>query len=392
MKLALLTGEFPPQQGGVGDYTRALAGEFARRASDVCVVTQRVSGPVDSGDGNRPYAVHRVNLHSFRSLAEVDRLTRDCDVVHVQYQAAAYGMTLPVHFVPRYLRWRRPARKVYVTFHDLKVPYLFPKAGSLRWQAILFLARSCHGVVVTNEEDLQTLSLAISTPSAPVCGPRSPVHFIPLGSNIDPGALAASDRLATRAALSVGPGEFLLCYFGFLNASKGGETLVRILANVIRAGYNARLLMLGGEVGASDPTNIAYARKVKALVGELDLSERVIWAGYRPAAEVTALWRAADIAVLPYADGVSLRRGTLMAALAHALPVVSTTPRQPIELLRNGENILLAAPGDDRALADRVLALAASPELRATLSHGAAQLAEQFSWVRIVDQHLHMYR
>ena len=53
---------------------------------------------------------------------------------------------------------------------------------------------------------------------------------------------------------------------------------------------------------------------MRELLGALGLSERVIWAGYRPASEVTALWSASDIAVLPYTDGVSLRRGTLMAS------------------------------------------------------------------------------
>ncbi len=395
MNLALITGEFPPRQGGVGDYTRELAGEFARRDIDVRVITQPDPLFAQSGTPSAPpgtgvkvpplYSVRYADVKSFRSLARVDQLTRDCAVVHIQYQAAAYGMTPPIHFLPRYVRRRLPQRKVYVTFHDLKVPYLFPKAGALRWRAITFLSRSCHAVVVTNQEDLQTLAEAIP-------GSRSPgLHLIPIGSNIDPAALAPSDRASTRAALGVGAGEILLCYFGFLNASKGGETLVQVLANVIRAGYNARLLMLGGEVGASDPTNVVYAQKVKALIHESGLSERVIWAGFRPAPEVTALWRASDIALLPYADGASLRRGTLMAALAHALPVVSTTPRLAIAQLRDGDNIMLAAPTDANALAARVIALAGSPELRATLSRGAAQLAGEFTWPRIVDQHLHMY-
>jgi glycosyltransferase involved in cell wall biosynthesis len=159
----------------------------------------------------------------------------------------------------------------------------------------------------------------------------------------------------------------------------------------MRAGYNARLLMLGGEVGASDPTNAAYAQKVRALMRELGVSQRVIWSGYRPPDEVSALWQASDIAVLPYADGASLRRGTLLAAFAHGLPVVSTTPRVAVEQLRDGENILLAAPGDDRALAEQVIALINSPELRAKLSQGALRLAEEFSWSRIADQHLALY-
>ena len=39
---------------------------------------------------------------------------------------------------------------------------------------------------------------------------------------------------------------------------------------------------------------------------------------------MTANLLAADCAVLPYREGASLRHGSLMAALAHGLPIVST--------------------------------------------------------------------
>ena len=383
MKLALITGEFPPLQGGVGDYTREMALEFARRGLAVKVITSGQRASPARGEEQPPYSLTYANLRSFRSLWRLDRLTRDCDIVHIQYQAAAYGLTPPIHLLPRYLRRRAPGRKVCVTFHDLKVPYLFPKAGPLRWRAVTSLARECHVVIVTNAEDYQRLT--------DVQPPIANLHLIPIGSNIALVAQSLSDLAATLGSLGVETGETLLSYFGFLNASKGGETLLRVLGNVMRAGYNARLLMLGGEVGASDPTNAAYAQKVRALMRELGVSQRVIWSGYRPPDEVSALWQASDIAVLPYADGASLRRGTLLAAFAHGLPVVSTTPRVTVEQLRAGENILLAAPGDDRALAEQVIALITSPDLRAKLSQGALRLAEEFSWSRIADQHLALY-
>ena len=385
MKLALVSGEFPPQQGGVGDYTRELARELARRGIEVCIVTSDNEREAKIAVANgEQYALRFTNFRQWRSLGTVDKLTRDCDIIHIQYQAAAYGMMPPIHLLPRFLRPRQEKRKVLVTYHDLRVPYLFPKAGSLRQRAVFYLGNSADAAVVTNQEDRMVLARYFKDTSR--------IKLIPIGSNIDAGALKWDNRAGTRRSLGVGDGETLLCYFGFLNASKGGETLMRVLAELMRTGYAVRLLMLGGETGASDPTNAAYAQKVKALSVELGVSERIIWAGYRPSAEVTALWHASDIALLPYEDGVSLRRGTLMAALAHSMPIVSTKPRIPIEQLCDRENIALSAAGDIEGLARTVSALIEAPERRQQLAQAAGKLATTFAWPRIADQHLELYR
>ena len=42
---------------------------------------------------------------------------------------------------------------VVVTFHDLRVPYLFPKAGRLRPAAVTHLARAAAGVIATDPAD-----------------------------------------------------------------------------------------------------------------------------------------------------------------------------------------------------------------------------------------------
>ena len=68
---------------------------------------------------------------------------------------------------------------------------------------------------------------------------------------------------------------------------------------------------------------------------------------------VRRLELAVDCAVLPYREGASLRHGSLMAALAHGLPIVSTRPPESAHeasgafpLLCDGESALLVAPDD----------------------------------------------
>jgi len=303
----------------------------------------------------------------------------ELEVLNLQYQAAAYRMHSAINFVPG--RQGRPP--VVVTFHDLKVPYLFPKAGPLRWQAVRILVHRADSVIVTNQEDYLQLEGEI---------PSARLSLIPIGSNIPPAPPSGYDRDAERARWGVGPDDLLLGYFGFLNESKGGEELMQALAILVAHGVPAHLLMVGGRVGSSDSTNQAYAERVESLIAESGLEERVHWTGYTYPETVSAGLLATDVCVLPYRDGVSFRRGTLHACLAHGRAVVTTRPVVPLSQVRDGENMLLVKSRDPEGLAEAVMRLADGPALRARLEAGAVVLAAGFAWERIARQTAALFR
>jgi len=376
MRIGLVTAEYPPDQGGVGDFTRQLGQHLAALGHEVHVVTTAPTGrdhPQASPTGRENTRTHRLISHwgwgCWREvLAAAHRLS--LDVLDVQYQAAAYRMHPAINLLPR--RTDRPP--IVVTFHDLRVPYLFPKAGPLRWWVVRHMARQADGVIVTNQEDYLRLEDEV---------PSDRLALIPIGSNIPPSPPPGYDRDAERARWSVGPGDLLLGYFGFLNESKGVDDLIRALALLVEGGLPIHLLMVGGRVGSSDPTNRAYAERVERLIAELGLEERVHWTGYTDPQAVSAGLLATDLCVLPYRDGVSFRRGTLHACLAHGRPVVTTRPAIPLPQVRDGENMLLTEPGDPQGLAEAIRRAATDPALRSRLGEGAAALAAEFSWERI---------
>lgn len=378
MRVCLVTGEYPPQQGGVGDYTRELARALCRRGCEALVLT---GGEPDAADDQGPVQVERrVAGWGWRAWRDLGAALADLqpDLVHIQYQAAAYGLHPAINLWPRRLGRRWP---VVVTFHDLKVPYLFPKAGRLRFRAVLELARGAAQTIVTNVEDEAILAPLLARPPA----------LIPIGANVHPAPPPGYSRAETRAQAGVAEGEAVLAYFGFLHESKGGEELVRALAHLRRQGLAVFLWLIGGQVGSSDPTNRAYLARVRALISELEVEPFVRWTGFVSPAEVSANLLAADLCVLPYRDGVSFRRGSLMAALAHGLPIVSTTPRLPIAEVVEGENMALVAPGDAEALAARIARLIADPAARRRLAEGARRLAGNFGWDAIAGRTLEVY-
>lgn len=378
MRILLISGEYPPMEGGVADFTHLLGASLADLGVEVHVLTS-----TKAAQSSNP-AVHcHPLMHSWSWGALYSAVRHLCDEIHpnvlnIQYQAAAYGLHPAINLFPL-LNRRIP---VVTTFHDLLVPYLFPKAGPLRWGANLVLARGSSAVIATNAEDRAKLR-----------GYRwlRRLEVIPIGSNITPSLPVGYDRDAWRRRWKLDDGALLLCYFGFLNASKGGGELIAALDHLVSSGRDVHLLMMGGAVGASDPTNRAYLGQVQRMIRERGLEHRVIWTGYMPPDVVSACFGAADICVLPYRDGVSFRRGSLMAALVHGMPIVSTRPQVALPELCHGENIWLAPLQAPEAIAAAIAHLADDPALRQRLSAGAKALSHEFDWARIAARTLEVY-
>jgi glycosyltransferase involved in cell wall biosynthesis len=375
--IGLITGEYPPMQGGVGAFSRELAAALAQQGHSVYVLTDRRAkdssepGITVSGTVN---GWNRASLFTLRNWVRANQL----DVVNIQYEAAAYQMAQLVHLLPHLIT----TSPVVTTFHDLLVPYLFPKAGPLRYQAVLALARGSNGVIVTNPQDEQQLRQARIA-----C-----LRQIPIGSNIRAQLPEDYDRLAWRKQLNIPDDTMLIGYFGFMNASKGVDTLLKGAATAVRQGVNAHILLIGGRTGSSDPTNAAFAAQIDQLIAQLDLGSRVHWTGFVDDRQVSAYLSACDMVALPFNDGVSFRRGSFMAALAHGCPIITTTPQVDLPEIQDRENVRLIAPGSPEALAAAIRELANDSTARQRLGTNARILAQRFTWDNIAAQTVAFFR
>jgi glycosyltransferase involved in cell wall biosynthesis len=381
MKIGLITGEYPPQQGGVGDFTRELAQAFSAAGHEAHVITGRGKHEAGGKRQEDGIAVHRAitswGIGCWTPIADIAQHER-LDVFNVQYEPAAYAMHIGVNFLPGSWARRKIKAPIVTTFHDLLVPYLFPKAGPLRWKVVEYLARHSEAVIVTNGED-----------HARLIDLRPQV--IPIGSNIDPALAGEFDRAAERARWGIQPTEHALGYFGFLSLSKGGSDLMQALKSLSDRDVPAKLLLIGGRTGSSDPTNAAYATQVERLIESLGVKDRVISTGYLDPAKVSRALFSCDVMLLPYVDGASLRRGSLLAAIAHGRAIVTTEPRYPIEGLTNGESVVFVRPGDPADLAAAVQQVVIDPNLRARLQAKASEAAKLYTWDRIAAQTIDVF-
>jgi len=373
MRIGIVTGEYPPMRGGIGAYTHIIAHEMKHQGADVSIFTNKKASNVDP----EILIMNWMKSWSLNSLSLINQWATEfkADVINIQFQTAAYDMSPWIHFIPRFTKI-----PVVTTFHDLRHPYLFPKAGGLRDRIVMELAQKSAGVIVTNHEDYQRLD-------------RIPnKKLIPIGSNIRQPLPDDFQVEKWRGEVGANSNEFVIAYFGLFNQTKGLETLIDSLADLRKNRIPVRLVLVGGGLGSGDPTNEDYFEALKAQIRRLGLVAFIHTTGYlENEAEVGAYLAASDVVALPFTDGASYRRGSLMAAIQYGCAIISTTPTVEIPAFKNGENIFLVPPNDKSALTAALDEVRQSPDLRLRLQLGASELSRQFDWSKITAETLSFF-
>ncbi|MCW5848626.1 MAG: glycogen/starch synthase [Anaerolineae bacterium] len=107
LRIAFIAGEYPPLQGGLGDYTRELGRALVQAGHDVRVVTRRVEAslaPTDERAQGEPRVLRVVAGWDWRAWLAVRQAVRGRGCGHIQYQTAAYDMHPFINTLPWLLR------------------------------------------------------------------------------------------------------------------------------------------------------------------------------------------------------------------------------------------------------------------------------------------------
>ena len=171
-----------------------------------------------------------------------------------------------------------------------------------------------------------------------------------------------SEMLNVSAKLSPnGKHETIFGYAARIEIGKGPFVLADALAQLRRQNRNDVHVRLAG-TGPAVP-------EVKARVRQLQLNGSWEFVGsYEGTVGCSAFMRTLDVFVLPsFAEGTSK---SVIEAMSHGLPVITTSVGGSPDLLTPGAGILIP-PGDSSALADAMQCLAADPALRKRMGQAA---------------------
>jgi glycosyltransferase involved in cell wall biosynthesis len=345
----ILTPEYPPQTGGVADYTHQIATELSLRGETV-----HVWGPAGSArQAGSAFAVHqelgRFRPADFRRVdALLDQFPSPRRMV-VQWVPHGYGqraMNLPFCFWV----WRRSVGgdAIDLVVHEPFVTF----SGGLPQRAVAIVQRAMTLMLLNAARRVWVTTRAWAPLLEPYLSGRcSAIEWLPVPSSLqspDPATVSAvRARYATR-------GQHLIGHFG-THGSLITSLLADAIPSIASASPSAQFVLIGsgGEEFRSD--------LVSAHGG---LTSRVSATGRLNAGDLAAHVAACDVLLQPYPDGVTSRRTTAMAGLFVRVPVVTTRGKLTERLWQDGSPMRLANVGDTDALVRHVVQLLADPTER----------------------------
>ncbi|HEY4451161.1 MAG TPA: glycosyltransferase family 4 protein [Solirubrobacteraceae bacterium] len=203
---------------------------------------------------------------------------------------------------------------------------------------------------------------------------------------------ARLDRGAARARLGEAvAGRLLLGVVAQLSPWKGQDTAIEALRLLREEGRDAHLLLIGSAKFVARSTrfdNESYVARLRALAAAAGLEDRISWLGERE--DVPELVRALDVLLLPSWEEPFGR--SLIESMALGVPVIATNVGGPPEILDDGVQGYLLAPGEPASWARAIAGLADDPQRAAEIGRaGRRRVEERFALERHVAAVLALY-
>jgi glycosyltransferase involved in cell wall biosynthesis len=332
-RVCIVSGSPHAGRCGIHDFALTLAGALQLEGVEVEVVDQRdwsTSGTL--------------------RLARCLRAIRP-DIIHMQYPMIVGWRSVGPHALGFLSRIPQ-----VVTLHE------FSSFDRLRRASMLAFVASAVGLAITTR--VETTFFLKSFPQA-----RSKTTTIPIGSNVP----LVPDFNRPRPQRTI-------AYFGQIKPLKGLEQFLELARIAAEAGKDWKFQVIGSPAQWAGDYLLRLQRRpvgapIEWLLGGSD-------------EETASALAAISAAYLPYPDGVSERRGSLIAALGNGAPVITTQgPYQPDDI---GDSVLFASgPSEAAAVLNDLFG---EPHLEQRLRRAGPHYVQKFSWNKIAKQYVEFYQ
>lgn len=350
MKILMITGSFPPDVCGVGDYTSRLITSLESMMGKTTVLTS--TGIKD----HRGKSLILSDVSQWKPLVVKRYLTSaikkfEPNLIHLQYPTIGYGHSIGPNVIPFLTKL-----PIVVTLHEASQAHILRKISLIPFY-------KADRIIATTKDEAQYLSRKLRFLD-------SKIRVINIGSNVPISQSGVNHSVP------------IFTYFGLFYPGKGIELFLESAKKSQKfLGNNIRFRI----IGEIHPKYKSYYQTLRHESAD----NNVEWIIGRSLDEVGELISESHACVLPFNDGATFRRGTLLAALVNGVPVITTKGSStPTELL-HGLNVLFANNSDE--IVSLIRHLLEDKNLYYKIVQGAEQIGRKFQWANIAQEHIRIY-
>lgn len=371
----LITCEFPPQIGGVSDYTALIAERLASSGDEVHVWCP-------SGSASATTVPPGVVVHGVTSWTGLGSLWRQGRALSrfrgphrrllVQWVPHGYGFhSMNLAFcIWLWIRAAFGRDQVEIMVHE---PNLAFRKSAWRQNGVAMVHRLMNIVLLR-----AATCVWVSIPAwearwrSYALGRKLRFHWLPIPSNVP--VTAKEIAVARLRGKYLQEGRFLVGHFGIHGSSISG-ILPQVIRMLLERCPEAVMLLMGK---GSEEFRAELADHMPKL------AHRIQSAGTVDRGALSEHLAACDLMLQPYPDGISTRRTSAMASLSHGVPLVTTIGHLTEELWGGSNAVAMVPAGDVEGLVNAVSRLLADRAERDRLRSQAKLLYDQRFDVRHV--------
>jgi glycosyltransferase involved in cell wall biosynthesis len=199
--------------------------------------------------------------------------------------------------------------------------------------------------------------------------PEHKITTVPEGLDFKKYSRKSNEEInAIRKSLDADRGPLILMA-GMITAWKGQHILIEALPKLIQPYPEIKIVFIGEPPRQSE----SYFRLLKERMKSLNLSNHIIFAGYR--SDIHHLMQAADVVVHASTKGEPFGR-VIIEGMLMKTPVVATNIGAPPEIITHGKTGFLVPPGKPKLLSEMIHNILNQPDLANKVATEASMMVQ----------------
>jgi D-inositol-3-phosphate glycosyltransferase len=197
-----------------------------------------------------------------------------------------------------------------------------------------------------------------------------------------------------REVIGVPPCGRMILFVGRIEPLKGLEVLFQAISLMRQRGdmgdESFCLTVIGGEPNVEPEMMTDEMARLHAIMDKFGLQDLVTFLGKRSQETLPYYYSAAEVVVVPsFYESFGM---VALEAMACGTPVVASQVGGLAFLIQDGLTGYTVPVEDPKTLADRLLLLIHNDTLRKQMGESAVEVAQDYSWERIAEQLIDVYR